>query len=117
MTFEEFETAAAEFYEETGWLAPGKDWPAAMLPAPDEKELRERWNTWLQERDWKLARAAVGDPPFEPAAVIEWLEQAGDVAEQEFVARRPHPSEGSGEVACRMQDAEWTLRQLFGLWP
>ena len=47
---EDFERLAAEFYAETGVMAPGKDVPAAMGDY-STRDLREQlWNLWLKYR-------------------------------------------------------------------
>lgn len=52
MTLEEFEDMAREFYEETGYLAPGKDFPAALAGDPrGEYDTRlAKWTAWKLER-------------------------------------------------------------------
>ena len=54
-----FERLAAEFYEDTGKMAPGKDVPAAF--GVDDYDLRSRlWNAWLARRKRAASRSSVG---------------------------------------------------------
>lgn len=67
--------------------------------------------------EWGRAREAAGVPPFDPAGVIGWLQRAGERIDTEFTARPGYrDSEGTAPTACELQDAEWTLRGLFGVW-
>ena len=70
----------------------------------------------ISDEEWSRARKAAGAPPFEPAKVIAWLEAAKDRIEKEYMERNPHPSNGSGETSCRIDDAEVALRGLFDCW-
>lgn len=45
-----FETLAAQFYAETGFMAPGKDAPAALGEEHSYNECIARWDAWLDER-------------------------------------------------------------------
>lgn len=67
--------------------------------------------------NYRRARRALGDPPFDPVVVIEWVQRASEVADQEF---RADPdwisSEGCGSAACELQDAEYALRRLLDVW-
>jgi hypothetical protein len=47
---ERYERLAAEFYRETGIMAPGKDSPAATGPF-DEKARWAAWANWLESPD------------------------------------------------------------------
>lgn len=46
---ERFEKQAEEFYQDTGYLAPGKDRPAAS-PYSEEQEvlIKKLWQIWLK---------------------------------------------------------------------
>jgi hypothetical protein len=52
MTLEEFEDMAEQFYRETGYLAPGKDWPAMRCGDPrGDIDLRmAKWKEWKAKR-------------------------------------------------------------------
>jgi len=47
---EQYEQLAAEFYRDTGMMAPGKDVPAAMGCIWSPRERFEKWNEWLTHR-------------------------------------------------------------------
>lgn len=71
----------------------------------------------ISDDEWGRAREAAGVPPFDPAVVIGWLQRAGERIDTEFTARPGYrDSEGTAPTACELQDAEWTLRGLFGVW-
>jgi hypothetical protein len=55
LTLDEWEEMAEQFYRETGYLAPGKDWPAAMVgdPRGDDDVRREKWIEWRTQRSAK----------------------------------------------------------------
>ena len=48
---ERFERIAAEFYRDTGYLAPGKDQPAAMCGTPTLEERTAAFKAWLRRRN------------------------------------------------------------------
>lgn len=50
MSTESFERLAAEFYRETGILAPGKDQPAAMGGHLSDEEREKAWRMWIASR-------------------------------------------------------------------
>jgi hypothetical protein len=52
MTNDEFEELAEQFYNETGYLAPGKDWPAMLCgdPRGDYDVRLAKWKEWNQRR-------------------------------------------------------------------
>ncbi len=54
MTNDEFEAAAAQFYHETGYMAPGKDAPAGGFNN-DLTERRVAWNVWTMMRSKVMA--------------------------------------------------------------
>ena len=49
---ERFEQLAKEFYADTGFMAPGKDYPAAAgnCPEADESYRQDVWHAWLKGR-------------------------------------------------------------------
>ena len=61
-----YERTAAQFFADTGLLAPGKDSPAAF--GDNDQERRARWEAWRQERhdgvrrDARAALAKAGQP-------------------------------------------------------
>ena len=46
---EQFEQMAKAFYLETGYMAPGKDTPAAMVSSEYEDERRIAWDVWTKQ--------------------------------------------------------------------
>lgn len=48
---ERFERIAAEFYRDTGYLAPGKDQPAAMCGIPTLEQRQAAFKAWLRRRN------------------------------------------------------------------
>ena len=52
MTNDEFEDLAEQFYRETGYLAPGKDWPAMRGgdPRGDYDTRLAKWTQWKEQR-------------------------------------------------------------------
>lgn len=67
---ERYEELAAAFHRETGFLAPGKDAPAAAGGFPSEEERRERWRAWCAAR---AAAAAPKRPPPKPKGQLSLL--------------------------------------------
>ena len=59
MTNDEFEALAEQFYNETGYLAPGKDWPA-MLGGDPRGDYDVRLAKWTE---WKRQQFADGPRP------------------------------------------------------
>jgi hypothetical protein len=86
MTNDEFEDLAEQFYNETGYLAPGKDWPAMRGgdPRGDYDTRLEKWT------EWKAGRAAA-------AHCADQLRNEGrpDLA---------HPLEGLMKIAANKSD-------------
>ena len=56
--FERFERLAAEFYRDTGIMAPGKDQPAGMGGSPSLEERCAAWDKWHEERQEKRVKPA-----------------------------------------------------------
>lgn len=59
------ERIAAEFYAESGMLAPGRDYPQAQHP-PTDRERREAWDAWCARRNQAIddrIRAVLGEVP------------------------------------------------------
>ena len=50
MNNEEFEKLAKEFYQETGFLAPGKD---TGFNPQDREEVIKTWGEWLKTKEHK----------------------------------------------------------------
>ena len=65
-----FEQRAAEFYADTGLLAPGKDYPAAMPPTVDEVTRLREWGAWLAGRKRGQAERPALDETVELRRVL-----------------------------------------------
>jgi hypothetical protein len=92
---ERFERIAAEFYEDTGYLRPGKDVPAAVGGESYDRERNAAWKIWNAAR----VRGGAAQPPPDPEVIREALDC-------EF--RRigiHHPLEILHRVACCAADA------------
>lgn len=56
---DQWEDLAAEFFKETGWLRPGKDYPAvAALNDSQEYQRESAWEVWVGRRKAALAEKA-----------------------------------------------------------
>lgn len=66
-SLERFERIAAQFYRETGFLAPGKDAPAAG-GQPDIEERRQRYDAWIDAKVAKARAALAKVSPQEAGA-------------------------------------------------
>ena len=53
-----FETIAAEFYRDTGFLRPGKSEPMEMRSVDHDKRRRDAWYRWSAARNAKIAQQA-----------------------------------------------------------
>jgi hypothetical protein len=56
-----FEAAATIFYRATGMMAPGKSYPIAGGPPPNDEERQTAWEQWLVSRSWRDAMNFICD--------------------------------------------------------
>jgi hypothetical protein len=84
MTNDEFEDMAREFYEETGYLAPGKDWPAARGGDPrGEYDVRlEKWTQWKAKRSQPSKLACEIERQFAESKLVGPARRLGGIVDE-----------------------------------